>query len=182
MWKYNCNMFGRLETGFELVIGFINNPQVVTTINYYTIVALHNVQSLHTNLLTLSALVFSPTESHTPNKAFKSYVQAFFLPRLSRTKHWLRTDWLFRNSSLSYKPLIGQAENAACCCITITSTEALLSNERGAASLNLARHSTEKTPHSLLLCNHRVYRFVVQQFLHGINMPHCSLLKAVRPE
>jgi hypothetical protein len=44
---------------FGLVIGFINNLQVVTTINYYTIAALHNIQSLHTNLLSLSALVFT---------------------------------------------------------------------------------------------------------------------------
>jgi hypothetical protein len=36
--------------GFGLVIGFINHLQVVTTINHYTIAALHNVQSLHTNL------------------------------------------------------------------------------------------------------------------------------------
>jgi hypothetical protein len=46
-------------TRFGLVIGFINNLQVVTTINYYTIAALHNVQSLHTNLFGLSALVFT---------------------------------------------------------------------------------------------------------------------------
>jgi hypothetical protein len=29
---------------------FINNLQVITTINYYTIADLHNLQSLHTNL------------------------------------------------------------------------------------------------------------------------------------
>jgi hypothetical protein len=34
-----------LRRGFGLVIGFINNLQVVTTINYYIIVALHNLQS-----------------------------------------------------------------------------------------------------------------------------------------
>jgi hypothetical protein len=45
--------------GFGLVIGFINNLQVITTINYYTIAALHDVQSLHTNLFSLSALVFT---------------------------------------------------------------------------------------------------------------------------
>jgi hypothetical protein len=39
-----------LKMGFGLVIGFFNNLQVVTTINYYTIAALHNLQSLHTNL------------------------------------------------------------------------------------------------------------------------------------
>jgi hypothetical protein len=37
---------------FGLVIGFtnLNNLQVVTTINYYTIIVLHSVQSLHTSL------------------------------------------------------------------------------------------------------------------------------------
>jgi hypothetical protein len=44
---------------FRLVIGFINNLQVVATINYYTIAALHNLQSLHTKLLSLSAQVFT---------------------------------------------------------------------------------------------------------------------------
>jgi hypothetical protein len=33
--------------------------QVVTTILYYTIARLHNLQSLRTNLLTLSAVVFT---------------------------------------------------------------------------------------------------------------------------
>jgi hypothetical protein len=42
-----------LKTGFGLVIWFINNLQVVTTINYYTIAALHTVQSPHTNLFSL---------------------------------------------------------------------------------------------------------------------------------
>jgi hypothetical protein len=48
-----------LKPGFGLVIGFINKFQVVTTIYYYTIVALHNLQSLHTNLFSLSVLVFT---------------------------------------------------------------------------------------------------------------------------
>jgi hypothetical protein len=65
-----------LKMGFRLVIGYINNIQVVTTINYCTIAALHNLQSLHTNLFSLSALAFvdlshgnynSLTELHTPN-------------------------------------------------------------------------------------------------------------------
>jgi hypothetical protein len=56
-----CHVYGWLRRGFGLVIAFINNLQVVTTINYYTIAALHNVrvQSLHTNLFSLSALVFT---------------------------------------------------------------------------------------------------------------------------
>jgi hypothetical protein len=45
--------------GFGLVIGFINNLQVVTTDNYYSIADLHNLESLHTNLFSLSALVFT---------------------------------------------------------------------------------------------------------------------------
>jgi hypothetical protein len=48
-----------LKTGFWLVIGFINRLQVVTTINYYTIADLRNLQSLHTNLLSLFPLVFT---------------------------------------------------------------------------------------------------------------------------
>jgi hypothetical protein len=45
--------------GLRLVTGFINNPQVVTTNNYNTIAALHNLQFLHTNLFSLSALVLT---------------------------------------------------------------------------------------------------------------------------
>jgi hypothetical protein len=37
---------------------FINHLQVVTTINYYTIAALHNITSHHTNLFSLFAVVF----------------------------------------------------------------------------------------------------------------------------
>jgi hypothetical protein len=48
-----------LRRGFGLAIGFTNNLQVVTTINYYSTAALHNVQSLHTNLFYLSAQVFT---------------------------------------------------------------------------------------------------------------------------
>jgi hypothetical protein len=54
-----CHVSQWLRRGFGLVIGFINNLQVPTTTNYYTIGALHNVQSLHTNLFSLSALVFT---------------------------------------------------------------------------------------------------------------------------
>jgi hypothetical protein len=48
-----------LKTPFRLLIGFINHLQVVTTITYYTIARLHNLQSLRTNLLTLSAVIFT---------------------------------------------------------------------------------------------------------------------------
>jgi hypothetical protein len=54
-----CHVSQWLRRGFGLVIGFINNLQVVTTINYYTIADLHNVQSLHTNLFSPSALDFT---------------------------------------------------------------------------------------------------------------------------
>jgi hypothetical protein len=54
-----CHVYQWLRRGFGLVIGFINNLQVVTTINYYTTAALQNLQSLHTDLLSLSALVLT---------------------------------------------------------------------------------------------------------------------------
>jgi hypothetical protein len=55
----NCHVFGWLRRGFGLVIRFINNLQVVTTNNYYTLTDLHNLQSLHINLLSLFPLVFT---------------------------------------------------------------------------------------------------------------------------
>jgi hypothetical protein len=36
------------KMGFGLVIGFVNNPQVVTTINSYMVTDLHTLKSLHT--------------------------------------------------------------------------------------------------------------------------------------
>jgi hypothetical protein len=54
---YNVSQW--LRRGYELVIRFINNIHVVTTIKHYTIAALHNLQSLHTNLFSLSALVLT---------------------------------------------------------------------------------------------------------------------------
>jgi hypothetical protein len=59
-----------------MLIGFIGYLQVVTTNNYNTIADLHNLQSLRTNFLSLSALVLtdlqhrnykSLTKSHIPN-------------------------------------------------------------------------------------------------------------------
>jgi hypothetical protein len=47
------------ETGFGLVIGFINRLQVATTITYNTVPDLHILQSLHYNLLSLFPLVFT---------------------------------------------------------------------------------------------------------------------------
>jgi hypothetical protein len=54
-----CHVSQWPRRGFGLVIGFINNLQVVTTINYNTIADLHNLQSLHTNLFSLSPLIFT---------------------------------------------------------------------------------------------------------------------------
>jgi hypothetical protein len=48
-----------LNTGFGLVIGFINQLQVAPTINYYNILDLHNLQSLHANLLGMFPLFFT---------------------------------------------------------------------------------------------------------------------------
>jgi hypothetical protein len=42
-----------------MVIGFIDNLQAVTINNYYTIADLHNLQSLHTNILSVFPLVFT---------------------------------------------------------------------------------------------------------------------------
>jgi hypothetical protein len=58
----NIYMLSRVlmtETGFRLVIGFINPLQVVTKITYNTVPDLHNLQSLHYNLLGLFLLVFT---------------------------------------------------------------------------------------------------------------------------
>jgi hypothetical protein len=47
------------ETGFGLAIGFINRLQVGATITYNTVPALHNLQSLHYNLLSVFPPVFT---------------------------------------------------------------------------------------------------------------------------
>jgi hypothetical protein len=47
------------EKAFGLVIGCINRLQLVTTNNYNTVPDLHNLQSLHYNLLRLFPLVFT---------------------------------------------------------------------------------------------------------------------------
>jgi hypothetical protein len=57
-WEKYCHVYQWLKTGFGLVIEFINNLRVVITNNYYTIADLHNLESLHTNLLSLFPLVF----------------------------------------------------------------------------------------------------------------------------
>jgi hypothetical protein len=74
--KYVLSRVLMTRMGIGLVIGFINNPQVVTTINSYMVTDLHTLKSLHTTLLSPSAIVFtylqhgsytSLTKSHTPN-------------------------------------------------------------------------------------------------------------------
>jgi hypothetical protein len=62
------------KDGFGLVIGFINNLQVVTTINYYTIAALPNLQSLLTNLLSLSALAFTDLQHGNYNSLTELHI------------------------------------------------------------------------------------------------------------
>jgi hypothetical protein len=65
-----------LKTPFRLLSGFINHFQIVTTLTYYTMARLHNLQSLRTSLLTFSAVsfhVFSLNESNTSNRAFDSH-------------------------------------------------------------------------------------------------------------
>jgi hypothetical protein len=42
--EQNCHVHGWLKTGLGLVIGFINNFQFVTTINYYTSVDFHTTK------------------------------------------------------------------------------------------------------------------------------------------
>jgi hypothetical protein len=58
MFKY-YHVLHWLRRGFGLVIGFIGYLQVVTTNNYNTIADLHNLQSLHTNVFSLPALVLT---------------------------------------------------------------------------------------------------------------------------
>jgi hypothetical protein len=42
-----------LKTPFRLLIGFINNSQVVTTIIYYAVTHLHGLQLVHANIIIL---------------------------------------------------------------------------------------------------------------------------------
>jgi uncharacterized membrane protein len=69
---------------FGLITGLFNNLPIVTTINYYIVMGLHTLQTLLTNLFTLSSVVFtylqrgsypSLTESHTPNIAVQQCSQ-----------------------------------------------------------------------------------------------------------
>jgi hypothetical protein len=50
---------GEWNAEFGSLIGFINNLQVPTTISYYTVTGLRNLQLLHAGLFCLSAVVFT---------------------------------------------------------------------------------------------------------------------------
>jgi hypothetical protein len=100
-----CHSVSRV---FRLVIGFIGYIQVVTTNNYAD---LHNLQSLHTNLFSLSVLVLtdlwhrdykSLTKSHSQYHCATAYVK-------SSNLHWLTSCTLLhlRTSpvAISYREL-----------------------------------------------------------------------------
>jgi hypothetical protein len=85
-----CNVFDWLETPFGLLIGFINNLKVVTTLTYNTVTHLH---SLHTNLFTLSAAVFTYSVSLSHTLQIKPSVHNLHLHR--QTSYILLVyDWL----------------------------------------------------------------------------------------
>jgi hypothetical protein len=98
-----CNVFKRLETGFRLVIGFINNLQVVTTSSYNTLADLHNLQLLHTELFSLSPLVFMDV-SHRKEITHSQYhctVKCKVVPVLNElsTTPWRRMrEWMYRST------------------------------------------------------------------------------------
>jgi hypothetical protein len=89
LWNTNilknyCNMFCPLKTPFGLLTGLFNNLPVVTTITDNTVMVLHTLQTLLTNLFTLFSVVFtysqrgsypSPIELHTPNITVPQYSQ-----------------------------------------------------------------------------------------------------------
>jgi hypothetical protein len=56
--SFNTVAFLPLKTPFCLVIRFITILQVVTSITFYTVTHLQNLQSLHANLCSLSLTVF----------------------------------------------------------------------------------------------------------------------------
>jgi hypothetical protein len=56
--KY-CHVYQRPKVGFRLVTGFTNDLQVANITNYYIIADLHNLQSLHANLVSLLLIVFT---------------------------------------------------------------------------------------------------------------------------
>jgi hypothetical protein len=88
-----------LRRRFGLVIGFIGHLQIVTANNCNTIADLHNLQSLHSNLFILSALVLMDlshriyntlTKSHIPNISVLQHTQSLQITR------YIFTDWLLQ--------------------------------------------------------------------------------------
>jgi hypothetical protein len=55
----HCQVSQTLKMGFGLVIGFIDNLQVITTINYNTVTDLHNLQTFHTRYEGLESWISS---------------------------------------------------------------------------------------------------------------------------
>jgi hypothetical protein len=101
--KVTCyHVYGWLKTVFGLVIGIINNLQVVTTNNEYTVADLHNVQSLHTNLFSLSALVFTGTVTVSLNYTLQ-------ILRINKVKS-SQADFLY-SSSTTNSPWLSSTEN-----------------------------------------------------------------------
>jgi hypothetical protein len=82
---------------FGLLIGFMNNPQVVTTINYNTVT---HLQSLHANLFTLSGAVFTYSVSLNHTLQIKSSVHTISLHIFTLRK--LPEDCLGQNQSQSH--------------------------------------------------------------------------------
>jgi hypothetical protein len=82
-----------LKTPFRLVIGFITILQVVTTITYYTIARLHNLQSLHTNLLAVSAVVFMYSVSLNHTLQIESSIHTLYLHILTLRNLLVETLW-----------------------------------------------------------------------------------------
>jgi hypothetical protein len=75
-----------LKTAFRLLTGLFNNLQTVTTINCYSVTGLHTLQTLLTNLFTLSSVVFTYLQYNT----------------YSQTSLWLHDPLLIAHSLVTY--------------------------------------------------------------------------------
>jgi hypothetical protein len=75
-------VFGWLWRGFGLVIGYINNLRVVTTINYYIIAALHSVQLLNTILFSLSVLLLTVYNTGTISVSLNHTLQILHINKV----------------------------------------------------------------------------------------------------
>jgi hypothetical protein len=94
------NIVTWLEIPFGFVIGFINDVQVVTTITYNTVTHLHNLQSLHANILSLPSVVFAYSKhgSHTSLTGLRTPNSPCIIT------HTSLHCWLLRCHSLSLHP------------------------------------------------------------------------------